>query len=201
MFWEVGSEAVVLPYRTDQFEQIKITVVGIVEPIDPEEEYWMGFPSYFSPQEVGDVLLMPLYVPEPAFFDGLGSRYPTLVGDYGWYLYLDTDILNAGLVQPTRDAIDGLETDINKRVPRSLTLTRLENSRDTGLLATYQRSLIPGASAHLPVHIPGCSSNSLLPGAGYQPAGPHPRRRGRPAPEPGRRYAPGWRRCYPGAMP
>ena len=150
MFWEVGSEAVILPYRTDQFEQIKITVVGIIEPIDPDEEYWMGFPSYFSPQEVGDVLLMPLYVPEPAYFDGLGSRYPTLVGDYGWYLYLDTDVLNAGLVQPTRDAFDGLETDINKRVPRSLTLTRLENSRDTGLLASYQRSL---TLAQVPIYL------------------------------------------------
>ncbi len=141
MFWEVGSEAVILPYRTDYAEQVKITVVGLAEPIDPDAEYWMGFPSYFSPQEAGDVILMPLYVPEPLFFDGLGARYPTLVGDYGWYLYLDTDALTADLVQPTRDAVSGLETDINKRLPRSLILTRLENSRNTGLLASYQRAL------------------------------------------------------------
>ncbi len=141
MFWEVGSEAVILPYRTDYTEQVKITVVGLAEPIDPGEEYWMGFPAYFSPQEAGDVILMPLYVPEALFFDGLGARYPTLVGDYGWYLYLDAGVLTADLVAPTRAALSGLETDINKRLPRSLILTRLENSRDTGLLASYQRAL------------------------------------------------------------
>ena len=150
MFWAIGSEAVILPYRTDYIEQVQITVVGLAEPIDPDEEYWMGFPSYFSPQEAGDVILMPLYVPESPFFDGLGARYPTLVGDYGWYLYLDTDVLNADLVQPARDAVSGLETDINKRLPRSLILTRLENSRDTGLLASYQRTL---TRARVPIYL------------------------------------------------
>ena len=150
MFWEVGSEAVILPYRTDYAEQVKVTVVGLAEPIDPRAEYWMGFPGYFAPQEAGDVILMPLYVPESLFFDGLGARYPTLVGDYGWYLYLDTGVLTADLVQPARVAVSGLETDLNKRLPRSLILTRLENSRDTGLLATYQRAL---TRARVPIYL------------------------------------------------
>lgn len=150
MLWEVGSEAVILPYPSDLFEQISIAIVGIVEPVDAEAEYWMGFPTHFSPREYGEVILMPLYVPEAAFFDGLGARYPTLVGDYGWHLYLDTGVLTGDLVQSTREAINGLEADINKRVPRSLTLTRLENSRDTGLLATYQRDL---TRARVPIYL------------------------------------------------
>ena len=141
MFWELGSEAVILPYRSDLDQQIHITVVGLIEPLDTTEEYWMGYHGYFRPQEAGDLILMPLYMPEELFFNGIGARYPTLVGDFGWYLYLDTDVLNADLVQSTRDAFEGLETDINKHVPRSLILTKLENSRDTGLLATYQRAL------------------------------------------------------------
>ena len=150
MLWEVGSEGVILPYPSDLFEQISIAIVGIVEPVDPEAEYWMGFPTYFSPREHGDVILMPLYVPEAAFFDGLGARYPTLVGDYGWHLYLDTGVLTGEKVSSTREAINGLETDINKKVPRSLTLTRLENSRGTGLLATYQRDL---TRARVPIYL------------------------------------------------
>ena len=59
---------------------------------------------------------MPMYVPEELFFNGIGARYPTLVGDFGWYLYLNTDVLNADLVQPARDDFEGMETDINKRV-------------------------------------------------------------------------------------
>lgn len=150
MRWEVGAEAVILPYPSDLFEQISIAVVGIVEPVEPDAEYWMGFPTYFSPREYGDVIVMPLYVPEAAFFDGLGARYPTLVGDFGWHLYLDTGVLTGDRVQSTREAINGLETDINKQVPRSLTLTRLENSRGTGLLATYQRDL---TRARAPIYL------------------------------------------------
>ena len=150
MFWELGSEAVILPYRSDLDQQIHVKVVGIVEPLDTTEEYWMGFHDYFSPQEAGELVLMPLYLPEELFFNGIGARYPTLVGDFGWYLYLDTDVLDADLVQPTRDAFDGMETDINKRVPRSLILTKLENSRDTGLLANYQRAV---TRARAPIYL------------------------------------------------
>ncbi len=141
MFWELGSEAIILPYRSDLEQQIHVEVVGLIEPLDTEEEYWMGFYDYFGPQEAGEIVLMPLYVPEELFFNGIGSRYPTLVGDFGWYLYLDTDVLNADLVQPTRDAFESMEADINKRVPRSLILSLLENSRDTGLLAQYQQAV------------------------------------------------------------
>ena len=44
-------------------------------------------------------------------------------------------------MQQTRDDLTALETDINSRFPRSYVLTGLENSRGTGLLATYQREL------------------------------------------------------------
>lgn len=150
MFWELGSEAVILPYRSDTEQQIHVTVVGLVEPLDTEEEYWMGYHDYFGPQEAGDIVLMPLYVPEELFFNGIGARFPTLVGDFGWYLYLNTDLLDAEAVQPTREAFQGMETDINKQVPRSLILTRLENSRDTGLLAQYQRAV---TRARAPIYL------------------------------------------------
>ena len=150
MLWEVGSQAVLLPYPSDLFEQIALVVVGIAAPIDPAAEYWMGFPVHFSPREYAEVILMPLYVPEAAFANALGARYPTLVGDYGWHLYLDTAVLTGDKVASTRAAIQGLERELNKNVPRSLTLTRLENSRDTGLLASYQRALI---RARVPIYL------------------------------------------------
>ena len=150
MFWELGSEGVILPYRSDLDQQIHVKVVGLVEPIDTEDEYWMGYHDYFGPQEAGEIVLMPLYVPEELFFNGIGARYPTLVGDFGWYLYLNTDLLDADLVEPLREAFQGMETDINKRVPRSLILTRLENSRDTGLLAQYQRAV---TRARAPIYL------------------------------------------------
>ena len=150
MFWEVGSEAVILPYRSDLDQQIHVSVVGLIEPLDTEAEYWMGYHDYFGPQEAGDIVLMPLYVPEELFFKGIGGRFPTLVGDFGWYLYLNTDVLDADAVQPTREALQGMETDINKEAPRTLVLSKLENSRDTGLLANYQRAV---TRARAPIYL------------------------------------------------
>lgn len=150
MRWEVGAQAVLLPYPSDLFEQIALVVVGIAEPIDPEDVYWMGFPVHFSPRESADVILMPLYVSEAAFAEALGARYPTLVGDYGWHLYLDTARLTGDRVSSTRAALQGLERDLNKKVPRSLILTRLENNRATGLLASYQRAL---TRARIPIYL------------------------------------------------
>ena len=141
MGMKVGSQAFLFPFGADLSQRITLNVVGIVDAIDPNEEYWMGIPFYFRVQEFDGKPLVPFYIPEQDFFGGLGAQFPTLVGDYGWFLYLDTSVLTAPTVQQARDAIGGLETDINKRVPRSLVLTQLENSRGTGVLATYQQDL------------------------------------------------------------
>ena len=138
---EAGDQVFILPFRDDPGERIALNVVGTVEPLDTDDEYWMGSPSYFTIQDYNDTPLIPFYVPEAAFFGGLGAKYPSLVGDYEWFLYLDTSVLTVDTVQSTRNAVVGLETDINKRFPRSTTLTYLENSNNTGLLSNYQREL------------------------------------------------------------
>jgi MFS family permease len=138
---EVGSQVFILPFQSDPSERITLNIVGLVEPIDPDEEYWMGGPVYFSVQSYAETPLISFYVTEDDFFNGLGTRYPSLVGDYEWFLFMDTSVLTVDTVQSARDALLGLERDINKSFPRSTVLTLLENSNDTGLLTTYQRDL------------------------------------------------------------
>ena len=139
---EVGDQVFLFPYRTDISQRITLDITGIAIPNDPFDEYWLGVPFYFSLQEIEEKPLLPFYVREEAFFEGIGTRFGSLVGDFGWLLYMDTSVLDAESVPATRDAFSGLEVDINKRVPRSYLLTLLENSRGTGLLATYQRDLM-----------------------------------------------------------
>ena len=144
MGWGVGKEAwlVVFPAGDDEPPQyIGVTIVGIVEPIDPRAEYWMSAADYFRIGDWEGRPVAPIYVTENAYFNGIGNDYPTLVGDYGWFVYINPDVITAGTVQDTRDNLTALETDINSRFPRSYILTGLENSRNTGLLATYQREL------------------------------------------------------------
>jgi hypothetical protein len=142
--WGVGQRAWMVVYPAeppDHPQYIAVTVVGIAEPINPRAEYWMGATDYFRIGDWDGRPTVPLYVTEEAYFNGVGKPYPTLVGDYGWFLYINADVITADTVQQTRDDLTALETDINSQFPRSYVLTILENGRGTGLLAKYQKEL------------------------------------------------------------
>ena len=128
MGMRVGSTVYLIPFRSDSSERIALTVVGLAEPIDPQEEYWMDVSStYFSVQGI-EQEFVPIFVPEETFFSGLGTRYPYLVANYGWILYTDTSVLTPSTVEPTKQAITGLESDLNKRYPRTWVFTGLGNT-------------------------------------------------------------------------
>ena len=133
---DVGSQIFLVPFSSDPAEVIMLTIVGLMEPLDREDEYWMFSPSYFSVQKFGEEVLLPLYVPEEHFFAGLGTKYPSLVGDFGWFLFLDPGELTAATAGPAKDALEGLESDINKQVPRTLVFTGLKNQ-----ILAYERTL------------------------------------------------------------
>jgi len=134
---QVGSLVELYPFTNDPSQKISVTISGLAEPNDPSEEYWMNSPSsYFATFESGDRILVPIYVTEESFFEGVGTKYPTLVGDFTWFLFLDTEVLTSTMVGPTEDALKGLETDVNRQFPRSLVLSGLKIE-----LREYRRSL------------------------------------------------------------
>lgn len=123
----VGSQVDLYPFINDESQRISVTITGTADPNDPSEEYWMNGPSsYFVTRDDGGPILLPIYVTEETFFDGVAAKYPSMVGDFTWFLFLDTTVLKSSLVGPTQDAIKGLETDVNRQFPRSLVLTGLK---------------------------------------------------------------------------
>lgn len=134
----LGSRMDLVPFLTDPSERISVTVVGLAEPNDPNEEYWMNPTfTYFSLQDRDERLLAPFFVTEESFFGGVGTKYPSLVGDFTWFLFLNTDLLTASNVKTTQEGLRGLETDINRQFPRTLVLTGLNPT-----LADYQLELL-----------------------------------------------------------
>lgn len=120
----VGDRIFLIPQRGAP-DRIAFKVVGIVEPIDSNEEYWMGAPNHFDLNAVGESVVVPIFMNEDDFFDGIGGRYPTLVGDFGFFLFLDSGLLTVGNVDEVKSEVVGLETDLNKVYPRTLVLSRL----------------------------------------------------------------------------
>ena len=123
----VGSQVDLYPFINDESQRISVTITGTADPNDPSEEYWMNGPSsYFVTRDDGGPILLPIYVTEETFFDGVAAKHPSMVGDFTWFLFLDTTVLKSSLVGPTQDAIKRLETDVNRQFPRSLVLTGLK---------------------------------------------------------------------------
>jgi len=120
----VGDEIFLVPSGASS-DRIPFEVVGVANPIDADEEYWMDNTGYFELASVGESVLVPIYMTEDDFFQGIGARYTTLVGDFGFFLFLDAGYLTVGNAKEVKQQIVGLETDLNKKYPRTLVLTRL----------------------------------------------------------------------------
>ena len=145
MGYEVGTRLFITPFRTAPEERIILNIVGIADPIDPREEYWLGVPNQFSIQTVGEILVVPAYVTEDDFLQVLGRRFPTAVGDFGFNFFVDPSVITAETVDATQDALAGLETDLNKSYPRTFVFSRLDL-----VLEEFERDL---TLARVPVYV------------------------------------------------
>ncbi|SUZ57453.1 uncharacterized protein METZ01_LOCUS10307 [marine metagenome] len=120
----VGDRIFLVP-RSGSSERIPFKVVGVAKPIDANEEYWMDAPIYFDLVPIAESVVVPIFMNEDDFFGGLGARYPNLVGDFGFFLFLDAGYLTASNADDVKEQVLGMETDLNKVYPRTLTLSRL----------------------------------------------------------------------------
>ena len=131
MAFEVGQDVYLVPFAADPSERVRFTIVGIVEPVNPAEEYWLTWDTYyFTTQDRDPWTVAPIYLSEEHYFDTLGARYSSLLGDYWWFLFLNTDALTADTAGPTRDAVVQMEKELNLLYPRSLVLSLLERTID-----------------------------------------------------------------------
>ncbi len=131
----IGDEVNLLPFFATPEERITLHIVGTAEPINRRDEFWMGYTSYFDITGA-EPIVVPFFLREQDFFGGLGRKYPTIVGNFGYYFYLDVASLTTADIEPTLDALHNLELEINRVYPRSIITSGLENK-----FAEYERKL------------------------------------------------------------
>ena len=143
--YEIGDRIYITPFRSSPEERIMLDIVGLVIPADPRDEFWMGYPSQFTLQNVGETLVVPLYVTEQDFRNVLGTRFATVTGDFGYNVFVEPSRITAQDVNRTQEAMELLEIDLNKFYPRSFVFSRLELTLDR-----YERDL---TLARVPVYV------------------------------------------------
>ena len=80
--WEVGKETWLVVFEGDDGDNpeppqyIAVTIVGIVEPIDPRAEYWMGSADYFRFGDWEGRPVAPIYVRKEPTSTASAGRTP-----------------------------------------------------------------------------------------------------------------------------
>ena len=139
----VGDQLLFIPYWTRGPRQLTVKITGIIEPIDPEEEYWLLYQNRFT-YPAGEYITAPVFVPEQTFLEGIAHFCP-LLADYSWYLYLDTAKIDATKVPAIREGITNLRSELSTKLPRLMQLTTLDR-----LLEEYEKKLL---FTHIPLFL------------------------------------------------
>lgn len=131
----VGDQYDLYAFFDTEAAPVKVTVVGLIEPIDLNETYWREFDDIFDYPSTGWETL-PFFVSEATFFDALGVFHPGMSSDYWTILYLDTSGVNSRNAENVRGAMANYQQTVSSRVPRTEVQTDLPV-----VLETYDEKL------------------------------------------------------------
>ena len=132
----VGDRLIFIHPRRDSPKQITIKLTGIIDPIDPKEEFWFLNTEIFTgPKDEGTVA--PLFIPEQTLFEGVARIAPLTSVTYHWFYYVDPTKVNTQNAESIKNAINRMERQITAELPLSEQLTLLN-----GVISAYQHKLL-----------------------------------------------------------
>lgn len=120
-------------------KQVTIRLTGIIDPVDPREEYWFLMTDVFTVpiDSENPYITAALFIPEQTFFEGVGRVFPTASATYNWFYYVDPTKVNTQNAEAVKNAVNDMESQIVAELPRSALLTSLG-----GVISSYQHKLL-----------------------------------------------------------
>jgi ABC-type lipoprotein release transport system permease subunit len=134
----VGDQLVFMYVVGQDPVEVTVRLAGIIDPIDPEEEYWFLKTEVLTvPGEVMVPPTIPLLIPEQTLFEGIGRLVPTLTATYNWHYYVDIDEITSVNATSVKESVQTMGTQIVAELPRSSALTVLD-----GVISAHERNLL-----------------------------------------------------------
>jgi len=112
--------------KSDVLGKIPVKIVGIWEPLDPDDSFWIA-----DPERYNDIL----FIPEKAFAGRVNQNIPKAVFSAYWYFVMDGSQVYSDDIHPLLQRIHMLETTAAEKLPR----IKLRIS-PVNPLTNYQRS-------------------------------------------------------------
>ena len=123
----VGDRIVVIPQADDVSRRATLTVVGTVELVNDQDEYWLGydrfsaiFPGLLIPPTI------PLFADPQAFLDTLGKALAPQTATYWWFMYITKSSLTTETLATAASGVEEMENEVSSAFPRATALTALD---------------------------------------------------------------------------
>ena len=109
--------------------ETQVQIVGIVEPANPDAEYWHRRQKLLSYHD-DDWTLVPLFVSADALRQQVGRRYPGIYTSSAWFLQVDRQGIPAARVADLQTALRAVRRDIAGSLPNGSASTGLARILD-----------------------------------------------------------------------
>jgi ABC-type antimicrobial peptide transport system permease subunit len=131
----VGQELDMNPFWRLELDPIRVRIVGMIEPKDPAEEFWVTQDELFTFNSRNwDTI--PMVISRETFFNTVVGYLPSMTSDYTTLVYLDTSGVNSRNAESMRFALEGYTRNLGSNVLRTSVQTALPE-----VLATYDEKL------------------------------------------------------------
>lgn len=121
--------------------EITIELSAIIDPIDPEDEFWFLNTLVFTmPTENEDGPIAPtapIFITEQTLFNAVSYFFPTGRATFNWFYYIDIDKVHSENVATVKNGVRRLEREIVVDLPRSGVFTVLDS-----IITRYQGKLM-----------------------------------------------------------
>ncbi len=122
----------------DNKAMLKVKLVGIIDPVDPLEEYWMLNTDIFTvPQGAEEPPVAPIFIHHNTLFNVYSRVFADGRATFNWFYFVDIEKIsstNAGLL---KDSIQRMEKQLLSSLPRSGIFTSLDS-----VITEYQGKLM-----------------------------------------------------------
>jgi ABC-type lipoprotein release transport system permease subunit len=130
----VGDQLIFIDQENGSPVQFVLNIVGIIEPVNVDEQYWFGNTELFSMPASDQFLIAPVFIPEVTMFSAVGGALPAADAVYNWYYYLDLDKITTQNVDAFKNNLEILGPALVGELPRSSVMTLLDR-----VLTQYQQ--------------------------------------------------------------
>ena len=127
---KVGDRFDLHPFWAENVEPVHLTIVGIIDPVDPRDPYFFGTQDMFE-FVTSNWDTYPFFVTQATYFSAVAGYLPSMTSDTGLLYQFDTGPVDSRNAKSVRDNVLGFRRTMDANVQRTVVMTDLPEVLET----------------------------------------------------------------------